>query len=458
MRSRLNPLYGSGLFARAFRGAGWTALAFGLSQVLRLAANLVLTRLLFPEAFGLMALVMVMMIGLTMFSDIGLGPSIMQNKRGDEPDFLNTAWTIQAIRGVLLFLATCALASPVATFYREPMLAQLLPVAGATFIIAGFNTTRIETANRHLLLGRIALLDLVSQAVGIAAMIAAAWWLRSVWALVIGGLIGAATKLALCHLYLPGQSNFFQWNSRAAHELVSFGKWIFAGTVAGFLVNQADKVILGKYLSLELMGILNIGSFLANFPLALAGAITARILIPLYRDRPPAASADNFRKMRFVRFALSGSVLSLTMALAFSGTHLIDFLYDSRYTAAGAIVVLIASIQIPQQVISLTYDQAALAAGDSRRFFYVLAVKAFTQTGAILIGAELGGLVGALVSLSLAIFLLYPTIVWLARLHGVWDPLHDAVCGGICAVLGALALWLNWDAIAKLAALASAPS
>ena len=123
-------LRGEGLFARAMRSSAWTIFGFVASQGIRFGSNLILTRLLFPEAFGMMALVTVAMVGLGNFSDIGTGPAIAYNRRGDDPDFLDTAWTLHVIRGVLLWLATCALAWPFARFYGEPMLAQLLPVAG----------------------------------------------------------------------------------------------------------------------------------------------------------------------------------------------------------------------------------------------------------------------------------------------------------------------------------------
>ena len=63
-----------------------------------------LTRLLFPEAFGLMALIQTFMIGLAMFSDLGIGPAIIQSDRGEDPDFLNTAWVMQILRGICLWL------------------------------------------------------------------------------------------------------------------------------------------------------------------------------------------------------------------------------------------------------------------------------------------------------------------------------------------------------------------
>ena len=86
----------------AVRASIWTIGGLGTSQAIRLASNIVLTRLLFPEAFGLMAIVNVWIYGLQMMSDVGLGASIIQNKRGDEPAFLNTVWTMQVFRGFAL--------------------------------------------------------------------------------------------------------------------------------------------------------------------------------------------------------------------------------------------------------------------------------------------------------------------------------------------------------------------
>src|SRR5258706_9299249 len=102
---------------RVVSGSVWTIAGYGAGQVLRLAGNLVLARLLYPEAFGLMALVSVFLQGLAMFSDIGIGPSIIQSRRGDELAFLNTAWTIQVVRGIVLWVVSMAGAAPFAAWY-----------------------------------------------------------------------------------------------------------------------------------------------------------------------------------------------------------------------------------------------------------------------------------------------------------------------------------------------------
>ena len=144
------------MLARAGQGSLWVMGGFGTAQLLRLAANLILTRLLFQEAFGLMALVTVFIQGMVMFSDVGIGPSIVRSPRGDDPVFFRTAWTLQILRGALLWMIGCAGALPFAAFYGEPQLAWLVPVVTFNALLGGFNSTKLFRQERqgglHLLL------------------------------------------------------------------------------------------------------------------------------------------------------------------------------------------------------------------------------------------------------------------------------------------------------------------
>ena len=103
----------------ALRGVIWTTAGFGCGQVLRLAGNLILTRLLVPELFGLMTLAQTAITGLSMFSDIGTSANVVRHPRGEDPKFLNTAWTLQVIRGFWLWLGMALLAVPLARFLRR---------------------------------------------------------------------------------------------------------------------------------------------------------------------------------------------------------------------------------------------------------------------------------------------------------------------------------------------------
>ncbi len=447
MNGLLQQLRGGRLMARVFRSTSWILLGYGGSQGLRLASNLILTRFLFPEAFGLMALISLVTVGLMLFSDVGIAPSIAQSKRGDDPDFLNTAWSIQVTRGVGLWLIASVLALPLAGFYGAPELATYLPIAALSLLVTGFNPTRIETAHRHLMMGRLTVLDLTSQLIGLIIMVVLAWWLQSVVALVIGGVVTPLVKLTLTWRFLPGEANRFRWEPAAVRELVTFGKWIFLSTAFWFFASQGDRAVLGKFLSLESLGIYNIAFFLASFAMQLGTAVTGRVMIPVYRD-----AKHETAKIAKLRFVISGVTLSLLLLMALIGPWLVGVLYDPRYALGGAIVTALAVAQIPQ-VIGMSYDQAALAAGDSRRFFVVSASRAVFQITFLIVGVSMFGIVGAIIGIGLAHVMTHPIMIWLARTHDAWDARHDLIYASVAGGVGMLALWMHRDAIAALSAL-----
>lgn len=444
-------LRGDTLTARAGRGAVWTIGSIAASNFLRLGSNLILTRLLFPEAFGMMALVQIFITGLAMFSDLGTYTSIIQNSRSKEPAFLNTAWTLQVIRGFVLWIFACAIALPVAAFYEEPLLAALLPVSGLTALIAGFTPTRVPTANRDLQLGRITVIGIITQAVGIVAMIALAWALQSVWALVFGSLISAVFRQVLLMTSLPGHRNRLQIDRSCLKELVNFGKWIFLSTMAGFLINQADRAILGKFITLEMLGIYSIGYLMASLPLKLGRPLAGKIIFPLYRQRPPWESVENQRKIFRVRWFLTGALMAISLVLAISGDALIRFLYDPRYVLAGPILVLMVIAQMPVIILS-SYDQILLAAGDSKRFMTRVVSNAFVHTSLVLFGVIQFGLIGAMLAPGLAALVVYPVLISAVRRYDGWDPRHDLVYAALALVIGMLGVWFNHAALSQFIA------
>src|SRR5688572_16798259 len=203
------------LRSRAVRGSAWSITDYVVVTLLRLVGNLLLARLLVPEMFGLMALVNIFIYGLGMFSDIGIGPSIIQNPRGDDPKFYNTAWTIQVFRGVALWVCSCLIAIPVAQFYEQPQLAWLIPVAGLSALISGFNSTSLFRLNRHLQLRKLAIVAIATQFIMIGGMIAWALVHKSVWALLVPTLLGKTFQMVASHLLMPGPRDRFEWDPEA---------------------------------------------------------------------------------------------------------------------------------------------------------------------------------------------------------------------------------------------------
>src|SRR3546814_6735052 len=97
--------------------AGWVSATFIAQQTLRLVSNIILAWLLAPALLGTMLLINTLRTGGELLTDVGVGQSIVNNPRGSESTFYNTAWTIQILRGLLLFALAIALTVPIARLY-----------------------------------------------------------------------------------------------------------------------------------------------------------------------------------------------------------------------------------------------------------------------------------------------------------------------------------------------------
>jgi O-antigen/teichoic acid export membrane protein len=328
------------LGTRAGRSAVWAVIGYGGGQGLRFVSNLILTRLLFEEAFGMMAIVNVLLQGLELFSDIGTGPAIIQNERGDDPRFLNTAWTIQIGRGFFLWTIASAIGWPAARFYGEPQLMILLPLVGVSAMLNGFLSTKIHTVSRHLNQRDVTIMNVGSQALGLVVMVVWALISPTLYALVAGALVTPFAKLILSHTLLPGVNNRLHWDASAARMLFTFGRWIFLSTLLTFLTAHADRLIFGKLMPLDLLGVYSIGSMLATMPAVGVGHMASTVTFPLMAQVNGLGlqMRPHFRRARFPFLLIGAWSLS---GLVGGGQVAINLLYDERYAEAGWIVQML---------------------------------------------------------------------------------------------------------------------
>lgn len=439
-------LIGEGLAARARRGSIFVMMKFGGKSLVRLLSNLVLTRLLFPEAFGLMALMQVFMSGLMMFSDVGVKASIVQSERGDDPVFVNTAWTVQVLRGFVLAFIVVLAAPHVASFYKEPLLAYLLPVAALGLIVDGFTPARALVASRHLVIGRLMVIQFSAQVLIVLLTILLAWMLQSVWALVIGNLIGGVLRNLMILRFMPGLRDRFVLDPSALRALVGFGSFILLSTAATFIVNSGDRAILGKFVAIDMLGIYTVAFTLAAVPLELLRGFGNAIVFPLYSRRPPHENDENRQKLFRARYLLTGVVFAAVAFLIVFGDPLIRLLYDPRYYLGGGMLVLIAIGLLPMLVVG-SYDSILLSNNRSDLHAVLVVSQGLLRLVALLVGIIYFGIVGAALAPAVAAFFHYPIMVTLTKRYRAWDPLHDAIFFSISIGLAVLGWWLHAEAI-----------
>jgi O-antigen/teichoic acid export membrane protein len=443
MKAKISAvLTGDGMKARAIRGTALSICAFGGSQLIRLGSNLILTRLLFPEAFGLMALMQVFIIGLEQFADMGIHPAIIQSKRGDERAFLNTAWSFQVVRGFVLWLLACLLTVPLADFYEQESLKTILPILALSTVLSGLKSTKLATANRHLMMGRFTIVELASQILGTIIMIIFAFWLVSVWALVIGSLSIFALNTIFSHLLIPGANNKLELEKKAGWEIFHFGKFIIVSTIAGYFVKQGDRLVLGKYVTLEELAIFTIAYLFGSLSLLLNYQVNSRIIMPLYRQRPPVESASNYYQIGRARVILIVGFLALTAVMGLGGEWLVETLYDPRYHGAGPMLVLLSVAIIPSVIVD-GCKEILLANGNSRSFTIFTVVSAVVRMVMLLVFIQQFGIIGAIIAPFLVEFVTYPLLVYYIRPYRGWYPLLDMCFIALGAALIALVLWAS---------------
>lgn len=391
------------------RGAVWTVGGYGVGQIIRFGGNLLLTRLLFPELFGLMALVNIFIIGLNLFSDIGVGLSIIQNKRGDEQEFINTAWTLKVMRGLGMWVACLLFSYPMAALYNQPQLQWVIPIVGLTTVLDGFSSTAPYSLERHMAVRQLTVVELSAQAIQLTVMVAWAWFSPTIWALVVGNLVVSVVKLIWSYCLIPGLRNQFRWEPTAAREIFSLGRWIFVSTALTFMAEQADRLLLGKLLSLETLGIYGIALMLSDLPRQVTLALSMRIILPAASKmvdlpRPELRSTLLHHRQKLLL------ALTLGMALLIGlGDQIILTLYDDRYADAAWMLPILA-IGIWPRLLCTTIDSTLIAIGRMQYTTLGNFFRLLCTVGGIWFGYRSFGLVGAIGAVALNDLLYYISV------------------------------------------------
>ena len=413
----------------AIKGSAWTILGYGSSQILRFAGNLILTRLLIPEYFGLMAIVNTISLGLNLFSDIGIIQNIVRSERGDEPVFLNTAWTINILRGIIVWIVFMLLAWPIAHFYNEPILFPVILVMSITALTGGLISTRLFTLNRHMSLGKITLLDLSSQSIAIGTMITIAFFFPSVWAMVIGGVLGEVFKTTASYFIVSGPKHQFIIQPQARKEIFSFGSWLVLSSTIAFAADQSDRLILGKLIPLDFLGVYSIAYVFANLPQQIMRQLSFKVIFPLVSKQINLPRAELKSRINRQRWKLHALLLLIIISLAGFGDLLIQFLYDSRYQQAAWMMPIL-SLGSWFSVLFFTVNPCILALGKSAYTAQSKFLRFLVVSIGLLIGYKISGLLGAIIVISLGDLPAYISIQYALCKEGigcVWQDFRSTV-------------------------------
>jgi O-antigen/teichoic acid export membrane protein len=433
------------LHKRMYRGSIFELGGYGAQQILRLANNLILTRLLYPAAFGLVSVVSVITTGLVLFSDLAISPCVIQSKRGDDPAFLNTAFTIQAIRGVALTLVMIAVAKPAAWFYHEPQLFPLVCFGSLQLLIGGLHSTSVFTLRRWLRLGWINALELGQSVVGITLMILLARHGAGVWALIVGTVLGTVMWATASHFLPVPYRNRFQWDKEAVKEIRTFGRWVMGSSTASFLSTQADRILMGRLLSVAWLGVYAVALTLSEAASSICGRLVSGVMFPVLGQA--GRETDGKVADVYYRLRLKLDLLSMTGSglLAGMGGWFVHVLWDQRYTDA-AWILRILCFRVGLALIITPGETCLYALGHTRNVFQRSVTRLIGAIVLMPLGWKLGGvkgLVWGVVATELStVIAIWPKLLELRILRLRREALSVAMFAAAFAIGAALLPWL----------------
>ncbi len=395
---------------RILTATGLLFSGFALSQLVRLGGNLVTTRLLAPELFGVMALANAFVTAAIMLSDTGLTSNIQRHRDGENRSFLQTAFSITVAQGAILALIIVSIGAlvgllgsmqllPANSAYAHPDLPFATQLLAISVIIRSLSSIEVHICRRRLQLSRVVGLELVSQIVALAIAIAYAYHSPSIHALVLSSLASAATFTIGSYLCLSRANIGFGWNREHANNMFHYGKWIAGSSAIGLISQHGDKLIFAFLFTATQMGHYAIAALIfvaADAVFNKINEIWLPVFSELMRDSPEKV-AQVYYKIRLVRDTLVAMIAGPLLAC---GDLIIQVLYDARYAEAGWMLQILA-ITFFIDAFRSVKEKLVLAAGNSRMIFLLTLMRSISTVALIFILYAAFGIVGAVTAYAL---------------------------------------------------------
>lgn len=409
-----DKIKGNSLKARSARGVVTLGIGTVAERGLRFVRNMILARLLAPEQFGLMAIVMAGSMALEAFTDVGVKQSVIHNKKGDKAEYLNVAWWFQAVRGLGLFAVAYISAPWISHFYES---AELLPLMRFAFVAILFNSLispRVHVLEKKIHFGKLVFLSQGSGLLGTLISLGLAFFVvRNVWALVIGYVAEVVIRCSLSFVLCPFRPRL-SFDRGCLSELLRFARGMLGLAFLTVVIRQTDILVLGKVVSGEQLGMYYLALQLAYQPVLLFERMIGKVLLPAFAEKQD--DKESIRR----------AMLTIVKTTAVFGVPLLAFLI----ICAGPILSLVYGS--PFGAVSVPFSFLCL---------WALVTTQAIGVGSVLIGVGMPHLHRRAVALRAVILigLIYPAI----RFWGL-SGAAGAVLVAYSVALVPPFLWMRW--------------
>ncbi len=333
----LNQSDGS-LKSKVIRSGFWVGLSTSLLSFLSIGRNIILARLLAPEIFGLMAICLIVIRGVELFTETGFGAALI-HRQDQFDEAKETAFTLMVIRGFVLALIVFSISTFVATYYERTELSNPIKAIALVLLFKGFQNINLITQEKNLDFKKLTFLRQATTILDFSIVVILAYFLRSVWALILGQVIVSIIGTVLSYVFIPGRIKF-HFDKKIAKSLFAYGKYITGLTIVLFTASGIDNAFIGKILGMEMLGYYVIAYSLANLPATHISKVASRVMFPAY-----SKLQNNFPALREAYLAVVKLLSTLTIpaavGLAILAPEIIGLIYGEKWLpAVGSLQIL----------------------------------------------------------------------------------------------------------------------
>ncbi len=260
------------IMSRTARGAGWTVGWRMATRLIGFFSTLILVRLLTPDDFGIVSLSVGFFQALDMVVGFGVEGAIIRLDRADRTIY-DAGFTINVVRGVATSVVLAAFAIPIARFFGNMHLVEVIYVLSAAWAISSLQNVGIIEFRRNLAFEMEFKIQIIPRLLALAVTLPAAFVWHSYWALVGGIVATRAITVVLSYAMHPYRPRL---GVAGMKHIFGFSFWEWLIGLLNLLGGRADTIVVGRLLGAGAVGVYGIGGEIASLP-------STEIVAPLCR-------------------------------------------------------------------------------------------------------------------------------------------------------------------------------
>jgi PST family polysaccharide transporter/lipopolysaccharide exporter len=338
LKRRLTP--GGDVSERAVKSGIWATGANVVGRGLQLVKLVVLGNLLGPQQFGLVAYALLTLAAMRRSSKLGIKEALIQKEADDVTDYLDTAWTLEMLRGVALAALAVAAAPYVAAFFGEPRAEPVVKAMAVVPLLMGVQNPGIVYFRKDLAYDRQFVYLVGKSVVSAGVAIGVALVDPTVWALVLGDVAGVLTAMLLSYVLHDHRPRPALDRAKVG-EMIGYGKWITASGVVVFLITEGDDAFVGWLLGSTALGLYQYAYKLSNAPATEVTQVISTVIFPTYAKLQDDAA--NLRRAYFKTVQLTTFVsVPLAVGIVAVTPTFVDAFLAPEWEAAVRVMQVLA--------------------------------------------------------------------------------------------------------------------